>query len=398
MHTAIVILNWNTADYLKRFVPGILHSIEGLDAELIVADSASTDGSMAMMAEEFPDVRRIALDKNYGFTGGYNRALAQVEADLYVLINSDIEVQDGWLQPLVRTMQENEDVGACAPKLHSWFSRDTFEYAGAAGGYLDKFGFPFCRGRLMKMVEKDEGQYDSPADVLWATGACLMVRSSLYKALGGLDDRFFAHMEEIDLCWRMQLLGYKVRIVPQSVVYHLGGGTLPQASPWKLKLNYRNNLLLLENNLARTNALKGLRQALETAPLSNASGQAGDTDIQYGKIAKRACRAARQRIFLRMLIDGCTGAVYLATFKWNYVKAVIEAHREYRKLVRRASAEEIAAWLKEISNGGGPIPQDRTIPQIQTIPQVHGLYGKWIIPQAVIRGEKTFNMVHRING
>lgn len=398
MHTAIVILNWNTADYLKRFVPGILHSIEGLDAELIVADSASTDGSMAMMAEEFPDVRRIALDKNYGFTGGYNRALAQVEADLYVLINSDIEVQDGWLQPLVRTMQENEDVGACAPKLHSWFSRDTFEYAGAAGGYLDKFGFPFCRGRLMKMVEKDEGQYDNPADVLWATGACLMVRSILYKALGGLDDRFFAHMEEIDLCWRMQLLGYKVRIVPQSVVYHLGGGTLPQASPWKLKLNYRNNLLLLENNLARTNALNGLRQALETARLTNESRQTGGTDIQYGKIAKRACRAARRRIFLRMLIDGCTGAVYLATFKLEYVKAVIEAHREYRKLVRRANAEDIAAWLKELSNGGKPIPQEQTTPQGRPIPQVHGLYGKWIIPQAVIRGEKTFNTVHRING
>ena len=257
MKTAVVILNWNTKGYLEKFVPGILHSLEGTDAELVVADSASTDGSMQMMAEKFPEVRRITLDKNYGFTGGYNRALSMIETEYYVLINSDIEVQDGWIQPLTETLDRDPEVGACAPKLHSWYERDMFEYAGAAGGYLDSFGFPLCRGRIMNMVEKDEGQYDSPADVFWATGACLMIRSSLFRELGGLDDRFFAHMEEIDLCWRLQLNGYRIRIVPQSTVYHLGGGTLPQTSPWKLKLNYRNNLLMLENNLARTIALYG---------------------------------------------------------------------------------------------------------------------------------------------
>ena len=176
LKTAVVILNWNTKNYLEKFVPGILRSIEGEDAGLVVADSASTDGSMQMMAEKFPSVRRIELDKNYGFTGGYNRALEQIDAEYFVLLNSDIEVPDGWLHPLTETLDRNPDVGACAPKLHSWYEKDKFEYAGAAGGYIDSFGFPFCRGRIMKMVETDEGQYDTPADVLWATGACLMVR------------------------------------------------------------------------------------------------------------------------------------------------------------------------------------------------------------------------------
>ena len=281
MKTAVVILNWNTKGYLEKFVPGILHSLEGTDAELVVADSASTDGSMEMMAEKFPEVRRITLDKNYGFTGGYNRALSMIEAEYYVLINSDIEVQDGWIQPLTETLDRNHEVGACAPKLHSWYERDMFEYAGAAGGYLDSFGFPLCRGRIMNMVEKDEGQYDSPADVFWATGACLMIRSSLFRELGGLDDRFFAHMEEIDLCWRLQLNGYRIRIVPQSTVYHLGGGTLPQTSPWKLKLNYRNNLLMLENNLARTIALQGLSDKVNAEATPEVSLIAGQIDSLY---------------------------------------------------------------------------------------------------------------------
>ena len=281
MKTAVVILNWNTKGYLKKFVPGILHSLEGTDAELVVADSASTDGSMEMMAEKFPEVRRITLDKNYGFTGGYNRALSMIEAEYYVLINSDIEVQDGWIQPLTETLDRSPEVGACAPKLHSWYERDMFEYAGAAGGYLDSFGFPLCRGRIMNMVEKDEGQYDSPADVFWATGACLMIRSSLFRELGGLDDRFFAHMEEIDLCWRLQLNGYRIRIVPESTVYHLGGGTLPQTSPWKLKLNYRNNLLMLENNLARTIALQGLSDKVNAEATPEVSLLAGQIDSLY---------------------------------------------------------------------------------------------------------------------
>jgi GT2 family glycosyltransferase len=257
MKTAVVILNWNTEGFLKEFLPGLLHSVGKVDgAEVIVADNASNDGSLKVMQELFPQVRTIAFEKNYGFTGGYNKAFEQIDSEYFVLINSDIEVTENWLSPLVDWMDTHPECGACAPKLHSWQERDKFEYAGAAGGYIDRFGYPFCRGRVLKRLETDNGQYDNPKDVFWATGACLMVRSSLYRKLGGLDERFFAHMEEIDLCWRMQLEGYRISVVPQSVVYHVGGGTLPATSPFKLYLNYRNNLLMLENNLSRTFALK----------------------------------------------------------------------------------------------------------------------------------------------
>ena len=280
MKTAVVILNWNTEGFLREFLPGLLRSVKSVEgAEVIVADNASTDGSLKVMKEEFPGVRTIALEKNFGFTGGYNKAFEQIEADLFVLINSDIEVTEGWLEPLVEWMEENPECGACAPKLHSWQEKEKFEYAGAAGGYIDLFGYPFCRGRVMKRLETDHGQYDSPADVFWATGACLMVRSSIYRELGGLDDRFFAHMEEIDLCWRMQLAGYKVTVVPESMVYHVGGGTLPATSPFKLYLNFRNNRMMLENNLAKTFALSYKKDGL--------SDEAA---------AAKGCRKARRRI------------------------------------------------------------------------------------------------------
>lgn len=308
MKTAVVILNWNTKEFLEKFLPPLIESTEGLDAEVIVADSASTDGSLDMMSERFPQIRQIRLDKNYGFTGGYNRALALVEAEYYVLINSDIEVPKEWLRPLVEWMDAHPECGACGPKLHSWYNRDMFEYAGAAGGYLDRYGYPFCRGRVMSKIEKDTGQYESPANVMWVSGACLMVRSSLWKSLGGLDDRFFAHMEEIDLCWRIQLSGFKVTVVPSSVVYHIGGGTLPKKSPYKLFLNYRNNLLMLENNLPRTIGRK----------------------------------KAMRRIATRMILDGLSGIVYLITGKWESFKAVIKAHREYRKLRRRAPGDALS--------------------------------------------------------
>lgn len=305
MKTAVVILNWNTKEFLEKFLPPLIESTEGLDAEVIVADSASTDASMEMMSEKFPQIRQIRLEKNYGFTGGYNRSLALVEAEYYVLINSDIEVPKNWLSPLVEWMDTHPECGACGPKLHSWYDRDMFEYAGAAGGYLDRYGYPFCRGRVMSKIEKDTGQYDIPANVLWVSGACLMVRSSLWNSLGGLDDRFFAHMEEIDLCWRIQLSGFKVTVVPSSVVYHIGGGTLPKKSPYKLFLNYRNNLLMLENNLPKTIGRK----------------------------------RARRRILIRMILDGMSGIVYLITGKWESFKAVVKAHREYRKLRRRTDED-----------------------------------------------------------
>lgn len=381
MKTAVVILNWNTKNYLEKFVPGILRSIEGEDAELVVADSASTDGSMQMMAEKFPSVRRIELDKNYGFTGGYNRALEQVDAEYFVLLNSDIEVPDGWLRPLTETLDLNPDVGACAPKLHSWYEKDKFEYAGAAGGYIDSFGFPFCRGRIMKMVETDEGQYDTPADVMWATGACLMVRSELFNFLGGLDDRFFAHMEEIDLCWKMQLDGYKVRIVPESVVYHIGGGTLPQTSPWKLKLNYRNNLMLLENNLSVTYGLEMMRKAIRAGKRSE--------DIDLEKIAKKAVGRAERRIFWRMVVDGCTAAAYLLMLKRDLFKAVLQAHGEFKKLSRKWSPYDVEQYLASIAG-----PEDGYFDE-NSLPEVRGIYGHWIIPRAIFLGQRAFAAVRK---
>ena len=338
MKTAIVILNWNTKGYLQTFLPGLIASTEGMDAEVIVADSASTDGSMEMLAREFPQIRRIPLDKNYGFTGGYNRALAQVEADYFVLINSDVEVTPDWLGKLVAWMDAHPKCGACGPKLLSYHDRSSFEYAGAAGGLLDRYGYPFCRGRMMSIVEKDNGQYDTPADVFWVSGACLMVRSKLWKKLGGLDDRFFAHMEEIDLCWRLQLEGYTVTVVPQSVVYHIGGGTLPNDSPKKLQLNYRNNLLLLENNLAKSFRVQGY--SVEGA---------------LGK--------ARRRILVRMLLDGFSAINYLTTKKWESYKAVVRAHAEYWKLRKKTTPDEVASQQKMAT--------------------IHGWYPKWMVPRAL---------------
>ncbi len=381
MKVSVVILNWNTVGYLKKFIPGILHSLEGLDAELVVADSASTDGSLDMLAAEFQEVRRIPLDANYGFTGGYNRALKEIDAEYYVLLNSDIEVTDDWLQPLIDVLDKNPDIGACAPKLHSWYDRENFEYAGAAGGYIDSLGFPFCRGRIMKMVEKDEGQYDKQADVMWATGACLMVRSALFHKLGGLDDRFFAHMEEIDLCWRMQLEGYRIRIVPESVVYHLGGGTLPQNSPWKLKLNYRNNLMLLENNLARTYGISALRALFE-----------GDKTVSQDtleKLSDDACRKAGRTIFSRMIVDGLTGLAYLAMFKWKYFRAVIDAHKEFRAKSRNTDKNSISNYLSRWL----PAQADEASGCCSTLPTIKGIYPHWIIPRAILLKDKTFGYI-----
>lgn len=248
MRTAIVILNWNGAAMMRRFLPSVI-SHSAASADVVVADNASSDDSVRMLREEFPQVRIIQLDENYGFADGYNRALRQVEAEYYVLLNSDVEVTPHWLDPLQRYMDAHPACAACQPKLLSERQRDRFEYAGAAGGYLDKYGYPFCRGRLFDTVEADCGQYDDPAPVLWATGACLMVRSKDYWAAGGLDARFFAHNEEIDFCWRLRIMGREVWCLPESHVYHVGGGTLPKGNPRKTYLNFRNNLTMLYKNL-----------------------------------------------------------------------------------------------------------------------------------------------------
>lgn len=373
MKTAIVILNWNTKDYLRRFIPGVLAAsgcskdggCEGSEAEVIVADNASEDFSLSVVHNLFPRLRCIALDANYGFTGGYNKALGQIRDEgfeYYLLMNTDIEVADGFLGPLVDFMDSNPDCAACAPKLHSWYDRDSFEYAGAAGGYIDSYGYPFCRGRVMKTLEKDCGQYDgAPKNVFWATGACLMVRAEVFHRLGGFDDRFFAHMEEIDLCWRMQLQGYRICVVPGSTVWHLGGGTLAPDSPFKLRLNYRNNLLMLDNNLAYVCA-QGVVHKNETVSAAASEG----------------LKMARRRIWTRMILDGLSAIVYLCSFRKKYFDAVLAAHKEYRHLRKRPTQAQVGQWLRE--KGGKA--------------HIRGIYPGWMVPKAMFAKKEFILEVH----
>ena len=248
MKTAIVILNWNGRQMLETYLPNVLLFSQD-DAEVIVADNASTDDSVAWLRQHHPEVRVIRLEQNWGFAEGYNRALRQVDAEYYVLLNSDVEVTHHWLQPLVEFMDNHADVAACQPKLLAMHDHDAFEYAGACGGFIDRYGYPYCRGRVFDTVERDNGQYDYRQEVLWATGACMMVRSEDYWQAGGLDGRFFAHNEEIDLCWRLHERGRRIFCIPDSWVYHVGGGTLPKSNPRKTFLNFRNNLTMLYKNL-----------------------------------------------------------------------------------------------------------------------------------------------------
>ena len=323
MKTAVVILNWNTADYLRRFLPALLESVRGLDAEVVVADNGSTDGSPEILQTEFPGVRTIAFSENFGFTGGYNRALARLDAEYFVLINSDVEVPKSWLEPLVGWMDSHPECGACGPKLLSWHERDRFEYAGAAGGYIDRFGFPFCRGRVLNRTEKDRGQYDDPVQVLWVSGACLMVRASLWRELGGLDERFFAHMEEIDLCWRMALRGFQVWCVPTSAVYHVGGGSLSYGSPRKVELNFRNSLLMLGKNLPPT----------------------------VGRF-RAGCRLGFRKVLDRMI-----QAAWWISGSRDKAAAVARAHREARALL---SAAAVSSNNHRVAASGCGRPADNT--------------------------------------
>ncbi len=339
MKTAVIILNWNTKELLSSFIPSLLADLEGEDAQLIVVDNGSSDGSPELMAASFPEVRTIVLDRNYGFTGGYDRAVSillgeAARPEYIVLMNTDIATEPGWLGPLVRHLDAHPECGVCGPKLLAlkregtdFMKTSDFEYAGAAGGYIDRYGFPFCRGRVMSMTERDSGQYDGKADVFWISGACLATRTALWESLGGLDDRFFAHMEEIDYCWRAALAGYKVSVIPESRVWHLGGGTLSQNSPFKLKLNFRNSLLMLEKNLPAT----------------------------IGE------RLSRRRLLTRKMIDTLAAIAYLFSGKFSAFNAVVQAHREYRKLRGLAGHEGSGGIetcrrdLREGSDTGGPV-------------------------------------------
>lgn len=262
---AVVILNWNGCEMLRSFLPSVVRFSEADGAVVYVADNASTDASVEMLRQEFPSVHLIILDKNHGFADGYNLALRQVEAEYVVLLNSDVEVTEHWLVPLAAYMDAHPEVAACQPKIRSWRHREQFEYAGAAGGFIDRYGYPFCRGRIMGVVEADKGQYDAAMPVFWATGAALFIRLQDYRDAGGLDGRFFAHMEEIDLCWRLRARGRQLACVPRSVVYHVGGATLKKENPRKTFLNFRNNLLMLYKNLPQDELRRvmGVRACLD---------------------------------------------------------------------------------------------------------------------------------------
>ena len=292
MKTAVVILNYNGASMLAKFLPSVIGYSHG--AEIVVADNGSTDDSVALLEREFPAVRLVRLDRNYGFAEGYNKALELVDAEYCLLLNSDVEVTPGWLEPMLSFMEQHPSAVACQPKILAYNDKACFEYAGAAGGFIDYYGYPYCRGRLFDTVEKDKGQYDDVCRVFWATGAAMMVRRDAYRNAGGFDGRFFAHMEEIDLCWRMLARGGEIYVVPQSVVYHVGGATLSKSNPRKTFLNFRNNLLMLYKNLP-ADELRGV-------------------------------------MCVRALLDYVAAVKFLLTGYWGDFKAVLRARCEYRRL------------------------------------------------------------------
>ncbi|TLX76009.1 glycosyltransferase family 2 protein [Labilibacter sediminis] len=259
---AVVILNWNGEKLLREFLPTVIENSKVPGVDVIVADNASTDHSIQILETEFPTVKIIRLDKNYGFTGGYNRALKQVEAEYIILLNSDIAPGNNWLPPLLKEMDENANTAICVPKIKSYRHPECFEYAGAAGGFIDKYGFPFCRGRIFNQIEEDKGQYNQSGPIFWASGAAMVVRTKLFFESGGLDEDFFAHMEEIDLCWRMKNRGWDVKYIAESEVYHLGGATLDYNNPRKVYLNFRNNLFLLTKNIAKNKLFVKLLQRM----------------------------------------------------------------------------------------------------------------------------------------
>jgi hypothetical protein len=290
---SIVILNWNGLNFLEKFLPVLIEKSKGDGVEIIIADNKSSDKSIEFLKKNFSEIRIIELDSNYGFAGGYNKALEQIEAEYYLLLNSDIEVTDNWLEPLIKFMQEHKQFAACAPMLIDYANREKYEYAGAAGGYIDKYGYTFCRGRIFNSVEKVDLSLKKPIEVFWASGASILIRSEIFHENSGFDELFFAHMEEVDLCWRLKNQGYKIAVVPSSKVFHIGGATLPKSDPFKTYLNFRNNLLLLYKNL-------------------------GDSKLQ--KI-----------LVQRQIMDGLSAILFLLSFKFKDIAAIVKAHRSFRR-------------------------------------------------------------------
>lgn len=290
---AIVILNWNGRSQLNKYLPDTIKFSDIPNVQIIVADNGSTDDSVQFVRSNFPKVKIIELDKNYGFAEGYNKALEQIDAEYFCLLNSDAKPAQGWLEPVLKCFESNPDIAAVQPKILSDRDHSRFEHAGACGGFIDKYGYPFCRGRIMDIVENDHGQYDTPIEIFWASGAALFIRSSIFRENKGLDGDYFAHMEEIDLCWRMKNQGYKIVCLPQSVVYHWGGATLDYNNPRKLFLNFRNSLWTLYKNYM-------------------------GKDLNW-------------HIFKRMCIDTIAIAKYILTFDFKNAAAIISAHRAFYK-------------------------------------------------------------------
>lgn len=316
MKVSVVILNWNGCDMLRTFLPSVIQYSEGEGIEVCVADNGSTDDSVNMLRQEFPSVRTILLNENHGFAEGYNLALQQVDAEYVVLLNSDVEVTSHWLEPMITYLDTHPEVAACQPKIRSQRHKASFEYAGAAGGFIDKYGYPFCRGRIMGVVEEDKGQYDTVLSVFWATGAALFIRRADYLEAGGLDSRFFAHMEEIDLCWRLRARGRQIVCIPQSLVYHVGGATLKKENPRKTFLNFRNNLVMLYKNLPQNELNKVMR--------------------------------------VRMFLDYVAALTFLLKGQADNASAVWRARKEYKRICSSFSSAR-AGNMRKISLN--PIPE-----------------------------------------
>lgn len=306
--TAIIILNWNGEKLLEEFLPQVIANTDCPDADIIVADNGSTDSSVELLQSRFPEVKLMLFTENHGFAQGYNLAIEQADGYEYVvLLNSDVAPAKGWNSIMARFMDNHPDVAALQPKILSYRHKDKFEYAGAAGGFIDRHGYPYCRGRIFNEVETDRGQYDSPVDIFWASGAALMVRRELYIRAGGLDKEFFAHMEEIDLCWRLQLMGYRIMAVPEAAVYHLGGGSLDYDNPRKTYLNFRNNLLMMHKNLPAA--------------------------------------VRRRKLTVRRLMDTLAWVKFIVSLNFKGAGAILRAHKDYRRMCRNYNTNPPADLL-----------------------------------------------------
>lgn len=336
---AIVILNWNGRKLLEQYLPSVVQYSQGDGVDVIVADNQSDDDSISFLQKNYPQVKIIQLTENHGFAKGYNITLQQVEADYYILLNSDVEVTPDWIDPMIDLMEADPSIAAVQPKVLSWQRKDEFEYAGAAGGFIDKLGFPFCRGRILNVMEKDHGQFDQITNIFWATGACMAVRANYFHKAGGFDSDFWAHMEEIDICWRLKNMGYKIQFTPYSKVYHLGGGTLSYDNPKKLFLNFRNSLWLLYKNLPRRKFYKVL--------------------------------------LVRMLLDGVAAFKLLSELNWRGFFSVFRAHYAFYRAHRTLRKKRLE--LKKIGE-----------------PQWHAeMLCKSIIWKFYLEGKRTFKEATR---